>query len=157
DVMTDDQWLAAIAKYDSGPFNVLPDGSVNSGFHGLAQELQRVARQNPGRFARLMERIPVDANPAYFDAIILAMANESVRAETALAVCRIGHGFEGRPFGASISSCIGKILLNGRSPESVTMVCTYIDPNFPDHVRSSAYSTLGNLLIADRERVELVV
>src|ERR1035441_9866287 len=92
DVMTDDQWLAAIAKH-SGPF-------------GMTQELQRVARNNPSRFGRLIERIPKAAQPAYLEAFIMAMADESVPAETAFAACRIGHQLEGRALWESSPDCI---------------------------------------------------
>jgi hypothetical protein len=157
DAMTDDQWLAAMAQYPmSGP-NRLPDGSLNSGALGLAQELTRVARNDPERFGKLMERIPKNANPAYFEAIIMAMGDESVPVERALAACGIGHQLEGRPLGQSIAYCVGKIALIGPSPEAVSMVCVYIDAAFPEHVRNSAYLTLANLLIADRTRIGLAL
>jgi len=157
DAMTDDQWLASMAKCSSSCLIVLPDGSTNSGALGLAQELQRVASNDRDRFGRFIERIPKTANPAYFQAIIMALADESVPAEMALAACRVAQQLEGDAVGQWIPYCLGKIALKDLLPEAVTMVCAYIGPTSPEYVRNSAYSTLASFLRTDRRMIELAL
>jgi hypothetical protein len=157
DKMTDDQWLAAIAQYPSTKFDLRLGGNTNSGLMALAEELKRVARNDLNRFVRLMRRIPKNANLKYFEAIILAAAEESVPSETALAVCKIGDELDGRPLGEWISYCLGRACSKSPSPAAVSMVCVYIDPAFPENVRHSALLNLGNLLRADPAGIEVAL
>jgi len=156
DKMTDEQWLTAIAKYSS-MFNAQPDGTRHSGLLGLTQELQRVARNDRNRFAKLMERFPKATNPAYFEAILIALADESVPADAAVAVCRIAHELEGKPVAQWIPYCLGKTCLKDPLPEAVTMICEYTSPAYSKEVRDSALLNLGNLLRANRARIEIVL
>jgi hypothetical protein len=154
DAMTDDQWLGAIAKYSSSTFNLKSDGTPHSGWLGLAQELQRVARNDRVRFARFLEKIPVTSNPAYFEAIIIALADESVSSEMALTACRVGHHLEGKPLGHSIPYCLGKTCAAAPPAEAILMICEYISPQYSPEVRDSALVNLGNLLRSDRTRIQ---
>ena len=64
ELMTDDQWISAMRKYD---------GSTDR-FRGGPVELSRLladsARKDRGRFASLATRIPQDVDPMYFSAVL---------------------------------------------------------------------------------------
>lgn len=153
DLMTDDQWISAITKYSSSGFNVMPDGSVNSGYLGLAQELLGVAKKDTERFLRLMDRIPRNSNDAYFEAIIMAMSDEAVPLDRALAACKIGHELEGRPLGQTVCYCLERFASKKLPQEALAMIGEYSGPEYPEHVRSSAFSSMANCFIADRARI----
>jgi hypothetical protein len=69
--MTDEQWLTAIEKYDAdtGDFETLRGGA-----HELSQVLKTETMADPERFAHLALRLTDRANPAYSDAILIALA-----------------------------------------------------------------------------------
>jgi hypothetical protein len=157
DVMTDEQWLGAIAKYSSSAFNLKSDGGTDSGWLGLAYELQRVARSDRGRFAKFLEKIPVASNAAYFEAIVLALADESVSCEMALSACRVGHRLEGKPLGHSIPYCLGKTCAAAPPAEAILMICEYISPRYSPEVRDSALVNLANLLRSNRARIHVAL
>lgn len=72
-LMSDQHWLGAIRTYDSGRKQHrrhLLDGGPSQ----LAGELQHLVKSNPGRFIKLMERIPQTANPTYIEHILWGLA-----------------------------------------------------------------------------------
>lgn len=115
--MTDEQWISAMKKYD---------GSTDR-FHGgpieLSSVLANFARRDRRRFAALVSRIPKNADPMYFSAILdgicgrhSGLAKDEKEAderdlaatETQLFLDVIDtlHSLPSRPCGSAIAGCI---------------------------------------------------
>ena len=130
--MTDEQWLGAIAKYDADRDSCEGNG-LKGGSHQLSQVLEREVKQNPQRFADFALRLPDDANPAYFDAILRGLGEVNEDVETALKVCRRCHALPGRPCGRWIDGPIRKLGARPLPNELLGIVAWYAteDPD-PD-------------------------
>jgi hypothetical protein len=70
--MSDDQWLRAIAKYDTDRSNWT---TMQGGAHELSSVLQNETAADPDRFARLALRLTSDMNPAYLDGLLIGLGN----------------------------------------------------------------------------------
>jgi hypothetical protein len=110
--MSDDQWLRAIDRYSGNErdWTRVGDG-LRGGAEELAHELEREAKDQPGRFAALAERVSDAANVAYFDAILRAVATTEaeVDEEVVSRICRRCHALPGRPCGRWITDPIGRL------------------------------------------------
>jgi hypothetical protein len=81
--MTDDQWLRAMAKHDADKTDW---DSFSGGARELSHELQRRAVSEPARFSRLALRMTPTTNPAYGDAVLMALGEAAVTDHDAPAV-----------------------------------------------------------------------
>jgi hypothetical protein len=70
--MTDEQWLKAMAKYDSDSTNW---DTFTGGARELSHVLQERVKEEPARFARLALQMSADLNPAYGDAILMGFGD----------------------------------------------------------------------------------
>lgn len=68
-LMSDAQWLSAIRKYDGTERRIFRRDDVIGGAEQLASVLAEQTKTAPVRFARLLDPLPADANPAYPAAI----------------------------------------------------------------------------------------
>jgi hypothetical protein len=102
--MSDENWLGAIAAYDSDDHAARRHFLVG-GAHQLSSVLEEEAKEDPAGFARLITQIPDDANVAYFDAILrgLGQSEKDFPLEAALEALERCHGLPGRPCGMWIS------------------------------------------------------
>ncbi|WP_225997229.1 hypothetical protein [Myceligenerans pegani] len=75
--LTDDQWLRAMAKYDSDRTDW---DTLTGGARELSTVLQQQVKEAPARFAQLALRLSVDVNPAYGDAILIGLGEASENA-----------------------------------------------------------------------------
>ena len=110
--MTDDNWLTAIGRYSSNSpvddhVDFLKGGAIQ-----LSQMLTALTKEDPARFANLVHRIPDDANPVYFEAILQGIAESTLDSDTIVAACLRCHRLPNRPLGRwitrplhSLSSC----------------------------------------------------
>jgi hypothetical protein len=98
--MSDENWLRAIDRYASDDLADRRDFMVGGALQ-LGHVLQEQAKTDPERFARLIDRIPDQANIAYFDAILrgLGETEEDFPIEAAIAAMERAHGLPGRPCG----------------------------------------------------------
>ena len=78
----------------------------------LSQMLTALTKEDPSRFANLVHRIPDDANPVYFEAILQGIAESTLDSDSIVAACLRCHGLPDRPLGRwitrplhSLSSC----------------------------------------------------
>lgn len=78
--MTDEQWLRAMAKYDTDETNW---DTFTGGARELSRELQEQVKKDPARFARLALRLTADLNAAYGDAILMGLGDVVVETEDA--------------------------------------------------------------------------
>lgn len=70
DVMTDDQWLNAIATYESDEGKWTAGDSLKGGAWQLSRVLETRTKEEPERFARLALRFPSEANRSYLNAVL---------------------------------------------------------------------------------------
>ncbi len=90
-LMTDDQWLAAMARHASDRGDWTPDGRIAGGAIELSRGLQQLVREDPGRFASLAGRMGADLHPAYSRAILdgLTGRDGSGRAGSPAQICGV--------------------------------------------------------------------
>ena len=106
--MTDDQWLQAIAKYDSelGGFS---SGELKGGAWQLAQVLEQQVKEDPERFARLSLWFPVDAHPRYLELTLSGLKNAPIVSDLKLRVCRKAVDDVLGPCGKAVADVLGSI------------------------------------------------
>ena len=85
--MNDDAWLGAIEHYSSNSPSKEPAKLLVGGAHQQSQVLEKLTREDPKRFAKFVHRIPDDANPAYFEAILRGITDVDVEIETVVSAC----------------------------------------------------------------------
>jgi hypothetical protein len=88
DKMTDEQWLKAMAKYNT-------DREVwtttNGGASELSSVLQTATAANPARFARLALRLSPETHPAYAEGILRGLGNAEVACSSDLVFDVVRH------------------------------------------------------------------
>lgn len=86
--MNDDQWLRAIAKYDTERTNW---ATMRGGAHELSSVLQSETAADPDRFARLALRLTADVHSAYVEGVLIGLGNAQVPGTPDLAFGAIRH------------------------------------------------------------------
>ena len=122
--MSDDDWLREIEQYSSDS----PGDSENflmGGARQLSEILKTLVKEDPRRFAKLVHRIPDDANPAYFEAILRGVTGASIDMETVVAMCLRCHDIPNRPLGRSITSPLAGIAGSPLPQEALELVAWY--------------------------------
>ncbi len=104
---------------------------MKGGAHVLSGVLERRAKEDPERFARLSLRFPDDTHPYYFDAVLRSVAEAGVSTETLLEVCRRCHKLPNRPSGRWICHAVEKVADRPLPNELLEIVAWYAteDPN----------------------------
>jgi hypothetical protein len=108
DKMTDEHWLAAIAKYSRGDMRERGAGLVG-GVHELSRALEAHVKQEPVRFAALAVRFGDATPPEYFSAVLRGLSQASIKTEASAEVCRRAHRLPGRPCGREIADLVEKM------------------------------------------------
>ena len=109
-VMTDEQWLRAIAKYPSENRIDYSADQPRGGARELARALRERAKEAPNRFARLALRFPADANPVYLDGVLGELKeNDAVTSGLRLQLCRKAFAEARRYCGRAIADMLGKM------------------------------------------------
>lgn len=180
--MTDDQWIAAILRYNTDTLHHRTVDDVFGGSHELAQVLRERAKAEPSRFARLLERVPDSASTAYFDAVLGALGETDAEVEIALAACRRCHALSPRPCGAAMCRVISRFSTQPLPADILEIVGWYAteDPDPTSEagnvwggderdsardildkaincVRGEAAETLGALVLGDSARLPLLL
>ncbi len=109
--MTDKQWLTAISEYDydDGGSRFERTGELIGGAFQLASLLEKQVKQNPVRFANLIENFPEGANVAYFNALLRGLSEAEIDdVKVAIQVIEHCHHLSQKPCGSSITWLIGK-------------------------------------------------
>ncbi len=107
--MTDDQWLGAIAKYDSEERKPQWEDFLKGGASQLARELEQFTRNDPERFGRLALRFPVGTNAVYLDRVLAGLTNSPAPLDLKLDVCRKAFAEARIECGKSIVDLLGSI------------------------------------------------
>jgi hypothetical protein len=108
EMMTDDQWLVAIAKYFREDMREAGARLVG-GARELAHVLESQVKRDPERFAMLASRFPDEANPTYFDAVLRGLSQTVLDSNVAAEVCRRVHRLPNRPCGRDVVHLIEKM------------------------------------------------
>ena len=146
ELMTDDDWIAAMRKYDGSSEELL-----SGGVREFCQVVRDFAGAKPHRFAQLTQQMPDDLASSYFTAVLDGMCyrlvspqvgevNEEnrttldeVSTETFCSVINRLHELPGRPCGSAIAYCF-RILKDRDWPETMLEVLSYYAINDPDPI-----------------------
>ena len=174
--MNDDDWLRAIDRYSSDSSSSDPRQFLVGGADEQSEVLRGLTTEDPHRFAKLILRIPDDANPYYFDAILRGITGADIDMETVVDACFRCHRIPGRPSGRWITWTLAHVedfplpdealevvawyATEGQDPDQVSSDRTYsqsgqegeiYDPIFAgiNSVRGSAAATVAKLVFQD--------
>jgi len=86
--MTDEQWLGAIAKYNTEEWQYNHRHPEKGGALELARMLQKFTEKEPERFALLALQFPSTAHPYYFSHVLSGLRKSAVSNELKLDVAR---------------------------------------------------------------------
>jgi len=123
--MSDDNWLKAIVEYDNDDFESRRDFMIG-GAYELSTVLENRTKKDPARFARLIARIPDEANVDYFDAILrgLGQSEKDFPLEGAVGAVERCHALPGRPCGMWISHPL-RAFAKDRVPDSALEILSW--------------------------------
>lgn len=142
EIMTDDQWISAMQKYD-GSTDRFKGGPVE-----LSRSLADFARKDRNRFSSLVSRMPDSIDPMYFSAILNAICSrytnlakeekeadqeeiEATPTDTFLKVVDRLDSLPNRPCGSAITGCI-RTLSDRQLPTRVLDIVSYYAMSDPD-------------------------
>lgn len=176
--MTDEQWLAAMKQYDSDTTHHRTLDDMFGGAFELAQVLGDRTKQDPQRFAKLLDKMPDNAHRSYFDAILNALPETGIADDVVIAACERCHRLDERPCGTAICRAIQKRAEGNLPVSALDMVAWYAtqdaDPTSDggnvwsederssardllnkaiNCVRGEAAESIGALLFADSDRL----
>ena len=107
DLMTDDQWLRAIDKYQDRKYTVA--NPLKGGALELARVLETRVKEQPDRFARLGLKFRANANPVYLEHTLAGLKTAAVGSDLKLQVCRKAFAESPGPCGKAIADLLGSI------------------------------------------------
>ncbi len=142
DKMTDDQWLGAIKRYHSEERRRFLRDEITGGARQLAQVLEKRAKEEPERFARLALRFPADANPAYLEETLLALKEAPITSDLRLQVCRKAFAESRGPCGRLIADVLGKI--EDPLPDDAVQMLHQLATEHEDPVREAWQEDAGS-------------
>ena len=135
EIMTDEQWLKAIEKYDysDGGTRFSKTGELIGGAGSLSQLLENEVKKDPERFVRLADRIPDGASSAYFNGILRGLAESELEVDvhSLSRVIHRCHNLPNKPHGRSISWLVEK-RSNLSWSNSILNILTHYAVNDPD-------------------------
>jgi len=133
-LMTDDQWLKAIAKYDADRDRLKRPIVLSGGARELANLLEEHVRTEPARFARLGLRLPPQSNWLYLDAVLrgLGKSEDDVDRDIVWQLLRRAHDLAGRPAGRSICELIAATAANAAIPAEIVEILAWYATEAPD-------------------------
>jgi hypothetical protein len=109
--MTDEQWLTSISEYDydDGGSRFGRSGELIGGAFQLASLLEKQVKQDPIRFANLIENFSEGTNVAYFDAVLRGLSEAEIdNVKLMTQVIERCHQLSQKPCGSSITWLVGK-------------------------------------------------
>lgn len=107
--MTDEQWLGAIAKYNTTERKHDFDHPERGGALELARMLQKFTEEQPERFAQLALALPEISHPYYLSHILRGLKDARVPSESKLSVARRVFGVDHRDCFQSALSLLASI------------------------------------------------
>ena len=124
--MSDDEWLGAIQRYSSISPSNEPARFFVGGVHELSQLLEAQTKEDPARFAKLVQLIPDNSNTSYFEAVLRGLDGADIEMEAMVQACLRCHQIPGGPLGRLVTrpSCsFFRLPTAGQSVTDGGMVC----------------------------------
>lgn len=121
----------------------MEDDFLKGGAHQLSGVLERRAKEDPERFARLTLQFPEDTHRYYFDAVLRGVAQAGVSTETLLELCRKCHELPDRPSGRWICDAVEKAASRSL-PEELLKIVAWHAIEDPDPERELWRTDAGN-------------
>ena len=140
--MTDEQWLRAIAKYDSEWLTSPGSDRLKGGAWELARELEARVQEQPERFAQLSLRFPAEANPVYLDRVLAALAEAAIESNLKIKVCRKAFVEASDSCARSIADVLGEI--KDPLPSDAIAMLESLATKHEDPAEESVPSDLGS-------------
>lgn len=154
-LMSDDQWISAMKKYDGNS-----ERSLNGGVIELSRMLRDFASKDQDRFAALVDRMPDTVDPMYFCAILDGLCGrysngskeekeaekrkfESTASEVFIRVVQRLHSLPNQACGTAIVHCIEQ-LSSRELPEELLEIVKYYALNSPDPEKDLWKKSEGN-------------
>lgn len=139
-LMTDEQWLRAVAKYDK----TRPNHSwefAKGGAQELAGLLGRQAKTDPDRFARLAMTFTRDTHPAYITHAIDAVA-ANIPTDLLAEICTHARSIAGSAAGSAVCHAVMTVAANANDA-LVDLLEHYARDPDPEHepARTSSHQT----------------
>lgn len=130
DKMTDEQWLKAIAKYQSEEHLRRWEEPEKGGADELAGMLGEYVRNEAERFVRLSLRFPLGTNPVYIERTLEGLRGSSVPTDLKLSVCRKAYS-ESR---AKCGKAVGDLLrtIEEPLPDDTVQMLDWLATEHPD-------------------------
>ena len=140
--MSDDDWLRAITRYSSNSPSRAPGKLLVGGALQMSRVLEDLTRENPERVARLVHRIPDEANTTYFEAILRGLEGADVDPQLVVAACLRCHSITDRPLGRWITQPLAHIGQSSLPDEALDIVAWYAtEDSDPDPLQTSPNRT----------------
>lgn len=124
-VLTDDEWLNAISKYDKEGVQ------LEGGAFELSLLLKKIVKDEPNRFVKLINKFPDNTNVHYFNAILCGITDSNASFDTVMKVCKRCHELPDKPCGMWITQPIAKFAREELTLEALDIV-TWYAVNDPD-------------------------
>lgn len=144
--MTDEQWLQAIAKYDSEDRPHRWESPWKGGATQLASMMGEFTKAEPERFARLCQRFSANTHPAYISRVLDGLKDARVASELKFEVCRKSFSDNKMECGRSLADLLGSVE-DSLSEDCICML-TWLATEHPDPAPSSAEGADGGDSVA---------
>ena len=128
--MTDEQWLRAIAKYDTKERKNRSEHPEKGGALQLVRTLEEFAKQDPKRFARLSLRFPSGTHPYYMEHTLRGLKGAKGELEFKLEVCRKAYHDSREDCGMAIADLLGTS--EDALPEDAVLMLNWLVTKHPD-------------------------
>jgi hypothetical protein len=120
--MTDEQWLSAIAKYDSQERIRDWQHPERGGAWELSRMLQGFVKEQPQRFADLCIRFPKTTHRSYFAAVLNGLKDAGAPTALKLQICRWVYSLDDKPCGRDIVDTLATIKDEELQDDLVNMI-----------------------------------
>jgi len=185
ELMSDEQWLRAIAKYNKEDRDHRSsDGSLRGDAPELSRLLEEETKKDPERFVQLSRSFSTQTNPYYFHSILRGLTEVDVDKETAFDAVRHFHSLPTKPGGhwmcrliakysteeipEDIQEILGWLATEADDPKDDELTCRTSDATEMEHsndilttainsTRGAAADAIGTLLLASEERVPFFI
>lgn len=142
--LDDDQWLETIARFQDDRRD--PQRPFEGGATQLAALLQRLAEEDPNRFARIAAGLPDETPATYFDHVLIALGQTSgdLDLDAVIGLCRRCHQLPGRPCGRWIAWPIAR-MADEQLPADILELVSWYATEDPDPEPDPAKDTPDDL------------
>jgi hypothetical protein len=132
ELMTDEQWLRAIAKYDSEERQDRWRTPEKGGAWELASMLSEFTKSDPERFALLCLQLPASTNPIYFTRLLDGLKDSETDTTFKLDVCRKVFSEHRLECGRSLADLLGSV--DDTLPDDAVDMLAWLGTEHPDPV-----------------------